>query len=202
MPDAEVSSLANPLSGTDADLVAEKGNAEVHLPAANRPEAAGWHAIASFFDLLGSIVDTMMSYRDTMQTQLPGFRERIVEIRLTPEEGGLNLDMDPARIDRMIAKGAEAGALLRDQFNFSEHRWVRLQALMPPLAEEVEHLRAQEDTLGWPYSDRPYPRRWPWVVIARNCLDTLSSLADREGFRLLKRKDPRPLPVLRTTPRI
>jgi hypothetical protein len=204
MPDAEVTNMAHPLEGMpDAQAkVLEKGNVAVHLPAGNRVEASASHSIKSLFGLLKSVFNTAMSYHDTMQTQLPGFRERVVEIRLTDEEGGLNLDMDPERIKALVDKGAAAGALLRDRFDFEEHRWIRLQVLMPPLADELQHLGDQSAKQGWPGANHPYHRGEPWLTVARQTLDALATLAGKPNFELLKRKDPKPPATIRTTPRI
>jgi predicted acylesterase/phospholipase RssA len=202
MPDAEVSPQSNPLAGMPGERrVHEKGQAAVHLPKANRVEAAGWRAIDGVAGLLFAVVDTMMSYRDTLQSRLPGFRERVVEIRLTADEGGLNLDMDPKRIQSLIDKGAEAGRLLRDEFDFEQHRWVRLQVLLPPLSEELHHLDEQRRTLGWPEADRPYPRDARWREVARRWLEELA-LARQPGTSALGEDGPRPAAALRVTPRI
>jgi hypothetical protein len=134
--------------------------------------------------------------------RVEGFRERVVEIRLTDEEGGLNLDMDPERIKALVDKGAAAGALLRDRFDFEEHRWIRLQVLMPPLADELQHLGDQSAKQGWPGANHPYHRGEPWLTVARQTLDALATLAGKPNFELLKRKDPKPPATIRTTPRI
>jgi predicted acylesterase/phospholipase RssA len=203
MPDAEVSPQSNPLAGMPGERrLHEKGQAAVHLPKANRPEAAGWRAIDGVVGLLSAVLDTMMSYRDTLQSRLPGFRERVVEIRLTADEGGLNLDMDPARIQSLIEKGAEAGRLLRDEFDFEQHRWVRLQVLLPPLSEELHHLDEQRSTLGWPDADRPYPRDARWREAARLWLEELAALARQPGAGALGEDGPRPAAAVRVTPRI
>src|SRR5207253_6380719 len=117
--------------------------------------------------LLGAMIDTAMSYRDVLQSHMPGFRERIVEIRLTSEEGRLNLDMNADRIESISRKGENAGRLLRTQFDMETHRWLRLQALMPPLSEAIEGLQrvAAEKTTStahWYQPGMPYRRDAAW----------------------------------------
>ena len=56
--------------------------------------------------------DAMQNWRDTMQAELPGFRERVCRIALTKEEGGLNLEMDTEVIELLMALGQEAGEKL------------------------------------------------------------------------------------------
>lgn len=203
MPADQVSTVTSPLDGMAEGVAVEPRRAEpVHLPRANRPEAAAWREVSTLVDLFSSIFATMMSYRDTMQSELPGFRERIVEIRLSKDEGGLNLDMKPARIERLARKGAEAGQLLR-AFDFAEHRWVRLQVLMPPLAEELERLLLQPARFGgWPDANKPYPRSEAWIAVMQECLGALAGTAVDHRLDLLKRTDPKPPVRLRATPRI
>jgi len=203
MPSDQVSTVRKPLDGIAGATEVEPRRSEpVHLPQANRPEAAAWHEVSTVAQLFTSMFDTMMAYRDTMQSELPGFRERIVEIRLTNDEGGLNLDMDPKRIQRLADKGAKAGELLR-AFNFDEHRWVRLQVLMPPLAEELEHLLLQTTTLGgWPQANHPYHRGASWLNAMQTCLTALAATTTSNALGPLKLSDPKPPSTLRASPKI
>jgi len=203
MPSDQVSTVRKPLEGLAGATAVEPRRSEpVHLPQANRPEAAAWHEVSTVAQLFTSMFDTMMAYRDTMQSELPGFRERIVEIRLTNDEGGLNLDMDPKRIQRLADKGAKAGELLR-AFNFDEHRWVRLQVLMPPLAEELEHLLLQTTTLGgWPQANHPYHRGASWLNAMQTCLTALAATTTSNALGPLKLSDPKPPSTLRASPKI
>ncbi|HET7788306.1 MAG TPA: hypothetical protein VFL36_20205 [Myxococcales bacterium] len=203
IPAEQVTTVTRPLEGMQegTTVAVRRPEEDVHLPKANRPEAAAWHDFASLAGFFSSIFDTMMEYRDTMQSELPGFRERIVEIRLTPDEGGLNLDMEPTRIEKLADKGRRAGALLKDTFDFEEHRWVRLQVLMPPLAAELERLLVQKQG-GWPAAGKPYPRPQNWTAAMQSCLDALAQTAAGGALRPLERDDPRPPVTLRATPRI
>ena len=47
---------------------------------------------------LVAIKDAMQNWRDNAQASLPGFRDRIVSLKLAQGEGGLNLAMDAAKI--------------------------------------------------------------------------------------------------------
>lgn len=85
--------------------------------------ARGIYSIGGFgFALL----DCAKDWQDTLQSRLPGFNERIVRIRLADDEGGLNLNMDRATVDRLAGYGQRAGELLTG-FDFDAHR--RLRAL-------------------------------------------------------------------------
>ncbi|MEN9938577.1 MAG: hypothetical protein RLZZ387_5156 [Chloroflexota bacterium] len=91
---------------------------------------------------LRSILDTSLSYRDTMQSLLPSYADRIVTVRLTKREGGLNLNMDPTTIADITEKGARAGQEILEQFNLQHHQWVRLRLLLNELEEQMVDLRA------------------------------------------------------------
>src|SRR5690606_9191070 len=63
------------------------------------PEQAGdgiaksFRAFGTVGGFVGAMIDTMKDWRDTVQTSMPGYRERVVEVALSAKEGGLNLDM-------------------------------------------------------------------------------------------------------------
>lgn len=71
-----------------------------------------------------AIVDSAKDWQDSLQSILPGYRERIVTVSLRPDEGGLNLAMPAELINDLTRLGAEAGQLLTG-FRFDEHRWRR-----------------------------------------------------------------------------
>jgi len=62
-----------------------------------------------------SLFLTAQNWRDNLQARIEGFRERIVEVWLGPDEGGLNLWMDAAvLVEAGVAAGVprgQAGAL-------------------------------------------------------------------------------------------
>ena len=76
-------------------------------------------------DFAGAILDAMQEWRDNVQTSLPGYRERVATVVLDDREGGLNLNMPAWRVENLAEYGAQAGALLNDQFDFFAHRWRR-----------------------------------------------------------------------------
>jgi predicted acylesterase/phospholipase RssA len=88
-------------------------------------------------DFLGAVFETAQSYRDNMQAALPGYRERIAHVYLSAKEGGLNLEMNPESIEKIAERGEEVARLFAS-FNFSEHQWVRLLALMSRIEVELE----------------------------------------------------------------
>lgn len=76
---------------------------------------------------LAAILDTARNWQDSLQTVMPGYRERIVHIALTKEEGGLNLEMEPQVVKRLTDLGKIAGSEL-GSFDLREHQWRRLLA--------------------------------------------------------------------------
>ncbi|HKE18581.1 MAG TPA: hypothetical protein VKB80_27075 [Kofleriaceae bacterium] len=95
--------------------------------------------------LLGAMVDAMMSWSDNMQSKAPGYRERIIHIPHLPDEGGLHLTMPPDVIARLSNRGAAAGELAVDRFapppgsgrpdGFAEHLWIRYRSAMAMLQD-------------------------------------------------------------------
>ncbi|MBA8884663.1 patatin-like phospholipase family protein [Dokdonella fugitiva] len=104
---------------------------------------------------LGAIVMTMQDWTDSMQLAIPGYRDRVVAVRLRASEGGLNLRMAPALIHRIATRGARAGELLLAHYarpepppgsvtGWRNHRWVRYRVAMRVLGEALEALREAE----------------------------------------------------------
>lgn len=95
---------------------------------------------ASLADFAGAAINAMQNWQDTMQSEAPGFRDRIAHVRLGSSEGGLNLTMPPSVIARLIARGELAGQLLIDHFavppatgvttTWANHRKVRLRTTL------------------------------------------------------------------------
>jgi hypothetical protein len=83
--------------------------------------------LANFFM---AAFNTAKDWQDTLQTMLPGHAERIVEVRLDPKEGGLNLSMPEETILRLGDYGRQAGQKLVNDFDFNEHRWRRALAFL------------------------------------------------------------------------
>ncbi len=116
---------------------------DVYLPQP-RDGARGvpqWGRLEGLSGFLMSMFDTARNYRDTMQAMLPSYRERVVQVRLTSNEGGLNLAMDAKTIQRIGDKGRRAGGLL-SAMDFRQHQWVRFRVLMSNLEKNLQHVRA------------------------------------------------------------
>jgi predicted acylesterase/phospholipase RssA len=89
------------------------------------------------FGFLGGLFSSAQNWHDNSFLRLPSFRDRIVEIWLKEDEGGLNLAMPEETIKRLIDRGNQAGIKLRDRFvktpsnealSWDGHRWARLRS--------------------------------------------------------------------------
>ena len=87
----------------------------------------------------GSILDTMQNWRDNLQAGAPGFRERIVSVKLCADEGGMNLDMPQKRIEDLSARGQLAGQLLTG-FDFPQHAFTRFRAALCALEDYIAEI--------------------------------------------------------------
>jgi len=97
-------------------------------------------AISNPFAFLGAILDTARNWQDSLQSVLPGYRERIVHVALTREEGGLNLEMEKDTIAALVDYGERAGRLLTEDFDFDENRWRRFLSAYAAFEEAFESL--------------------------------------------------------------
>ena len=82
---------------------------------------------------LAAIVSTMQNWRDLLQGRAPGHRDRIVQVEIESNEGGLNLNMPDDVLKALAGKGELAGAKLADAFDFENHFWVRYRNLQAAL---------------------------------------------------------------------
>ncbi|MGH2683589.1 MAG: hypothetical protein ACRDIX_10190 [Actinomycetota bacterium] len=104
-------------------------------PAPNGARLPRWVGIDGIGGFISQMLDTMQNWRDTVQSELPGFRDRVYEARLDKEagEGGLNLGMDAATIERLQARGGRVGQAIIDTFDFDQHFFTRYLLAMQQL---------------------------------------------------------------------
>jgi predicted acylesterase/phospholipase RssA len=200
----------------DGDGIQDKEVAskqDVVLSQPNEYVMPEWSPIEDLGTFVGRILDTALSYHDNAQTLLPSYRERIVHIRFADDQGGLNLAMDAKTVEDIKDKGKRAGEMVRDQFNFDHHRWVRFRVLMAQLEVQLQKMKTVLEpgdhsirqflnaaTLnGSPKF--PYPRSEKWCQDAVACVERLRALiGDWHPPEVFDANSPRPKPVLRVTP--
>jgi predicted acylesterase/phospholipase RssA len=119
-----------------------KGNRLAPVPFTAFDTAPG-AGIASFFQTL---LNTARFWSDNQMLIAPGVRDRVVNIALREDEGGLNLDMSTNVIADLDRRGRAAGLLIAARFDprtpydpesgapneeiFANHRWVRFRNFM------------------------------------------------------------------------
>jgi predicted acylesterase/phospholipase RssA len=111
-------------------------------------EAIGWRhdeapparraTIRHTIDFVGQILDTMQNWRDTMQSELFQFRDRVTDIVLSKGEGGSNIAMPSEVIARIDAKGRRAGQTFT-RFDWPSHLLHRYAWLMQTLQRNLRH---------------------------------------------------------------
>jgi predicted acylesterase/phospholipase RssA len=117
---------------------------KTHIP--ELPLRPGPKSVLGF---LGAIVSNMQNWRDQLQLGMPGFRDRIVHICHTEDEGGMNLDMDPEVIEALAGGGILAATKLREAFvpdpngavgGWSNHRRIRVRSLLAGIDHKLRQL--------------------------------------------------------------
>ena len=117
---------------------------------------------------LSNVLRTMQNRVDEAQMRTPGYRDRIVHVHLTKDEGGMNLNMPPAVIEALIERGRVAGQKLVARFDpatppadpkalsWDAHRWVRLRTSFAATSTMLAELSEQYAATP-PTGQRSYP---------------------------------------------
>lgn len=170
----------------------------------------------SQFGFFGAILNTFRVWRDNLQSALPGYRERIVHVRLDRDEGGLNLDMPATLVTELSGYGRDAGARLLKEFDWDDHRWKRFVIWMAKLEETLERMNNSytraaplddnlKDFLAR-YRDNPksYKQSQAWLHAAESDIEELMRCYPERGERTpLQDGDiPKPEVDLRLTPKV
>lgn len=104
-------------------------------PEPNDPRLPRWVPVTSIGGFFAQVLDTMQNWRDTLQSELPGFRDRVYEARLDRArgEGGLNLAMDAETIARLQDRGGRVGEAIVGTFDMDQHFLTRYLVTMQQL---------------------------------------------------------------------
>ncbi len=111
----------------------------------------------------GRVITTARQWGDNQLIDVPGYRDRIVHVRMRSDEGGFNFDMDAGKIDDLQARGTRAGTVIATRFrpdvtedplhpgqrlvlNWANHRFVRLRSFLAGL-----EVAASRFTEGWAF---------------------------------------------------
>jgi len=205
--------LAAPSQRPDTKTERIKSPTEPWLPRPDDPDSREWTSFEGPAGFFGAILNSAMGYRDTMQSRLPSYQERVVP--LGSKEGGLNLDMEPEVIEAISLRGKRAGEILLG-FDFDQHRWVRLRVLLNELETQLKGahyaLRSViDERLVERQSDGRFPHPFPPDQRERSQdakdllrrLDELVAYLEQESavrFPPIPGEDPQP--ALRITPNV
>jgi hypothetical protein len=186
-------------------------------PIAPLPPRLG--AVDSLQTFATNIVDTMQNWRDSVQSELPGFRDRICQIRLPKGQGGLAINMDAAVVERLVERGGQAGEKILSTFDerrWAAHQWIRYLTLMSQLQGKLQTASEPFATFGpalakgLPDVDLSIYRegRGPeWCLCADKATKDLLTLAAAWGPAPLEidfcgDELPEPVPVMRIVPAV
>ena len=120
--------------GPDGRLLADESDLGLP-PEPNGSRLPRWVDVRGMGGFGAQILETMQNWRDTLQSELPGFRDRVYEARLDKDagEGGLNLAMDVGTIQRLQDRGGRVGTAIADTFDWDQHFFNRYVVAMQQL---------------------------------------------------------------------
>ncbi len=106
-------------------------------------------AFARLTGFFGALVNTMYNWADNAQVRVPGYRDRVVHIFQSEDEGGLNLNMPEHIILGLSERGRFAGVKLRERFTgqdgspltWDNHRWLRYRSTLSLIEQLLRDLR-------------------------------------------------------------
>ncbi|MBI2296060.1 MAG: patatin-like phospholipase family protein, partial [Betaproteobacteria bacterium] len=190
-------------------------------------DETGFRRLTGFFD---AIIESMMNWNDNTLSRIPGYRDRIVRIRLNKDEGGMNLDMPKPRIDELSKLGVAAAEEIVNRFvnelptarghismGWENHRWVRLRSLIAILEETIPSLQTALEKQrpgdpghkgqlveGTARNKDHYP--FPDDIQLKKAVEALKEISDLARVVApqphTSHTAPQPLPVLRVRPRL
>lgn len=196
------------------DVDREELYQSIYLPKANHRPVQEWAEISKLSNFIRAIWLTAQNYHDNTQSMLPSYRERVVQIRLSDGEGGLNLSMNNKTIKKVKKKGEIAGEKILNDFNFKHHQWVRFQVLMGLLETELTNMEQVLRDKELDYEDLvkkqldgnnkyPYRRDENWCDEALERVQKIQDLVEGWGdSSLIDENTPRPPSVVRVTPKL
>jgi hypothetical protein len=157
------------------------------------------------------ILDTMQNWSDDAQCMLPGFWDRVVELHLHDDEGGMNLAMPADTIAVVAERGRQAAECL-DDFDFPQHRWARYLTSMSELQAHAVRLgtvltkRLPDGSDGYTefvktygHEKHRFHREPEWCDAAAAMTSGLVTAMD-DKLHDFTQSPPRPDPDLRVTP--
>jgi predicted acylesterase/phospholipase RssA len=201
--------------GTAVEVAPDDPCASIDFPRVPQGEVAPeWNRFDGLLAFPAAIVRTMQNWVDSTQMHLPGYRDRVVHIRLTGREGGMNLNMPPARVKALSERGRCAGQALCQRFDWDRHRWTRFRTSLLQLQRSLASMQAvYQDQPGQGESFAAFLARYAAAPANYPLKDpaqaepALAALLDVAAAWTKQELDlessfPRPEPLLRIMPRV
>jgi predicted acylesterase/phospholipase RssA len=193
----------HPTFGLDLAEHPGGGADDVFMAEPEAPPLPRFREVADVGPFARQLRYAMQNWRDALQAELPGFRDRVCQVRLHAREGGLQLDMDAATIEELMQRGYRAGIELAEALPqrprspaWVRHCLIRFLAVADAQQRGVHRMRADE-RLGWFVDElraglpalaaleRPTSylegRPSDWPVRAAEGIEPYLALADRWG---------------------
>ena len=186
-----------------------------------------WRRFDTIAGYVGAMLDAIRNWHDNTLLAVPGFRDRVVLVKLAKDEGGLNLAMPPERVKALSMRGLYAGRKLRERFGaggatfgalgWNGHRWARYKTSMALLQKAMRRMHnafPAKDPIYPDYNalvardrdENPETGRWwehrppaEYRALTEEFLDVAKKAAEGVDF---DREAPRPKPELRITPQL
>jgi hypothetical protein len=184
--------------------------------------------IAALGGFASAAINTARNWQDSTQLTQPGYRDRIVRVLQTKQEGGLNLHMQAKEITRLAERGAAAAQAITDQFiepryptkpelgplhtmdGWSNHLWIRYRALMASLPSWLDSYQRGRAALANKGIKLAEPPDYPYEDDGQLSndlaikLDAVAISADSAPGAAIDdlTSAPTPLGALRRTPRL
>lgn len=163
--------------------------------------------VRSIREFAAAVLTAARVWQFSMQSALPGYRERIAHVALDTQEGGLNLNMPPEIVKRLTRYGELAGRKFLDEFNFDEHRWRRFLVSFDCLDRTLVELQDGYEKAyrsfihDYPSRAGSYRQTELWLDEVRTALDALADVVAKEPTHLhTGGQIPRPRCKMRITP--
>lgn len=189
------------------------GNGAGQQPSWNRFGSSD--SVGALSGFTAAIIATMQNWRDNLQMRVPGYRNRIVHVSHTPDEGGLNLTMPPEVVQGLSERGREAGRTLLKEFNFENHAWLRYRSCLSTLTMFIQEFAGAyrnpipQDSEVWPTirqeAGAPDPASYKWEAAPKKTAgDIVKKLLEIDVVAVAVKDDgaPRPSPELRVVPKV
>jgi predicted acylesterase/phospholipase RssA len=200
------------------DLQAWRGPDVPPVEMSDEPRLPQFSEIKGVGSFWLQLLNAARNWRDTLQAELPGYRDRICQVRLTEKEGGLNLNMPQKVVRDLVERGREAGqAITGGAFDWDRHRIVRYRTWMQVMQHSLGPDRGVSRPCvyqgsgcgpGKPFRDvlveRAQDREGQWWARAMGETDELLRVSGRWAPARemdFDHEAPRPSPTIRISPR-